>query len=77
MTNHHPLALQKDVFLRGEGDEYERRNSGAKGFVPLVRELSTLLSAGNVVLEIGCGSGQNLRELERLVPGIVCLGLDP
>ena len=29
------------------------------------------------MLEIGCGTGQNLVALEQRTPGIVCLGIDP
>lgn len=77
MTGQEPRPLQRDVFLAGEGDAYERRNVSAPGFAPLVDELAGLLSAGDVVLEVGCGAGQNLVELERRVPGIVCHGVDP
>jgi len=77
MTGPDSKPLQRDLFLSGEGDAYERRNVSTAGFAPLVDGLSRLLSEGDSVLEIGCGSGQNLVELERRVPGIVCHGVDP
>ncbi len=70
-------ALQRDIFLGGEGDAYESRNSNAQGKARVIDEISGRLSPGDVVLEIGCGAGQNLVALEERTPGIVCLGIDP
>lgn len=69
--------LQRDAFLGGEGDAYERRNLAAQGFEPLVSGLAKLLRSGDSVLEVGCGAGQNLRDLEKAVPGIICAGVHP
>lgn len=72
-----PDAGQRDAFLEGEGDAYEERNSASEPNRELLTYLAKYLRAGDAVLEVGCGSGQNLLALERLVPGISCSGIDP
>ncbi len=69
--------LQRDIFLGGEGDAYELRNSESNVNSLVIEEISGRLSPGDVVLEIGCGTGQNLVALEQRTPGIICLGIDP
>lgn len=71
-------APQRSVFLEGEGDAWEARNRSSSGLDDfLIDRLAQHLESGDSVLEIGCGSGQNLRKLERIVPGLLCSGLDP
>lgn len=72
-----PRTAQRDVFLDGEGDAYEERNSASEPNRELLTHLAKYLRAGDAVLEVGCGSGQNLIALQRLVPGIACHGIDP
>ena len=68
---------QRELFLASEGDAYEIRNEGVEPDRGILTHLASLLKPGHSVLEIGCGSGGNLRHLEGLVPGISCSGIDP
>lgn len=69
---------QKRAFFDGEGDAYAARNGASRGLDDLfIDRLARHLKAGDSVLEVGCGSGQNLRALEGLVPGLRCYGIDP
>lgn len=68
---------QRDVFLESEGDAYEDRNAQADADMSVLNYLVPHVQPGWHVLEIGCGAGQNLAALERLVPGISCFGIDP
>ena len=71
-------ASQRRTFLGGEGDAWEARNrtsEGLDGF--LIARLAQHLEPGDRVLEIGCGSGQNLRALDLHVPGLICYGIEP
>lgn len=77
MIERSPETSQRDVFLESEGDAYELRNVGAEPDRDFLGALAIMLQPGQSVLEIGCGSGGNLRYLERLVPGVSCSGLDP
>jgi len=77
MIESHDSPLQRDIFLGGEGDAYESRNSEAEGHPVLLDEVSSHLGPGDVVLEVGCGAGQNLVALEQRTSGIICLGVDP
>ncbi len=77
MVKAHATPLQRDIFLGGEGDAYESRNSDTDVNALVIEEIAGRLSPGDVVLEIGCGTGQNLVALEQRTPGIVCLGIDP
>lgn len=70
-------TVQRDVFMRGEGDSYQIRNPDATANEGVVRQLAAFLGHESAVLEIGCGAGQYLRALEQLVPGIACFGIDP
>jgi len=73
------MRTQRDIFLSGGGDAYERRNPDATGLDPaLLNRVARHLHSGDRVLEIGCGSGANLRALDELVSGeIQCFGCDP
>lgn len=71
-------APQRRAFLGGEGDAWEARNRTSEGLDgALVARLAQHLEPGDRVLEIGCGSGQNLRALDLHVPGLICHGIDP
>lgn len=71
-------APQRRAFLCGEGDAYEARNRTSEGLDAfLITRLVQHLESGDRVLEIGCGSGQNLRALDLHVPGLICHGIDP
>ena len=68
---------QRDIFLESEGDAYEDRNAKADADMSAINHLAPHVQPGWHVLEIGCGAGQNLVALERLVPSISCFGIDP
>lgn len=73
---------QRDVFLRGEGDAYFRRNAaayaaGQADTLPLaVSVVRSYLQPGAHVLEIGCANGLNLERLRRSA-GCRVSGIDP
>ena len=70
-------SIQRDVFFGGEGDAYDARNAHAEANLEVLRHLVPYLRPEGSVLEIGCGAGQNLAALERLMPDISCFGIDP
>lgn len=71
-------APQRRAFLGGEGDAWEARNRTSEGLdSALIARLAQHLEPGDRVLEIGCGSGQNLRALDLHVTGLICHGIDP
>lgn len=71
-------APQRRAFLGGEGDAWEARNRTSEGLDSfLIARLAQHLEPGDRVLEVGCGSGQNLRALDLHVPGLICHGIDP
>lgn len=67
------MSTQKSEFLRGEGDQWHKRNVGAAGPGDPLRELVATAIAAQLrgraapakVLEIGCGQGDNLATLRR------------
>ena len=64
------MTNQRDVFLQGEGDAYEQRNPESTGLDPaLLGRIARHLRPGDKALEIGCGSGANLRTLADLFGG--------
>lgn len=70
---------QKLVWWNSEADAYERRNPSAPGLDPSIIEvIARYVSAGDTILEVGCGSAANLRALEsRFLGQISCFGCDP
>ena len=72
------MNRQVQAFLAGEGDAYARRNPSAVGLEQgLLERIAMYLRPGSRVLEVGCGSGANLRTLDNLVAGLSCHGCDP
>jgi ubiquinone/menaquinone biosynthesis C-methylase UbiE len=74
--------MQEEAFLSGEGNAYHRRNQVV---LPSRQQWLALLSdvwdriplpEGKRILEIGCGSGENLAFLSRKY-GVDCYGLEP
>lgn len=63
----------------GEADAYERRNPNATGLQPRVLDaIAREVNPGDSILEVGCGSGANLRGIETRIQGrIACFGCDP
>lgn len=71
--------VQRDAFLSGEGDAYDRRNRSAQPPSPeLIRAITGRLPDGGELLEVGCGDGRLLRALgAHLGSSWRLSGLDP
>ncbi len=68
--------VQKEVFLKGEGDQYFRRNSVPAQERPEFSFYARYFEPGARVLEIGCSDGRNLELFHRLKK-IEGHGIDP
>ncbi len=64
------MSNQRDVFLLGEGDAYEQRNSESTGLSPaLLNRIARHPRSVDRALEIGFSLGANLRAFDGLVRG--------
>lgn len=74
------FMLQKDIFLKTEGDEWYKRNEKNlkkfKSFVD-VDQYIEFISNKNKVLEIGCASGKKLEYLHKKTTNKNLYGIDP
>lgn len=73
--------MQKEVFLRSEGDAYFKRaakqGSSISEYDAILAEIPALsLPRGTKILEIGCGDGARLKWLADHC-GFKCFGVDP
>jgi 2-polyprenyl-3-methyl-5-hydroxy-6-metoxy-1,4-benzoquinol methylase len=56
--------------------EIERINTFLGGHSVILNAIGSLAGKELTVLDVGCGSGDTLRVLERKIPGIKCVGID-
>jgi ubiquinone/menaquinone biosynthesis C-methylase UbiE len=75
------VSKQKDVFLASEGDAWYARNETALSerdwtSDPIVTSLGALAPRGARVLEVGCGEGSRLEQLQNR-HGFEVTGIDP
>lgn len=74
------MEKQKNVFLKGEGDEWYRRNEQAidnnKEHDPVIKLLDLYQIAPKSVLEVGCSNGWRLDAIQQKNNSI-CFGIDP
>ena len=70
--------IQREVFLRSEGDAWHERNREALGRRPYIvlAPLKSLQIQPKRILEIGCGNGHQLEQLRRAF-NVECHGIDP
>lgn len=73
------MSEATEQFWRGQfGDEYNRRNQGLveRNVTFFARALARVQHTVRDVLEFGCGTGQNLDALARLIPNVVTYGIE-
>lgn len=74
------MNVQKNVFLKDEGDAWFERNrvalSTKAGHDPVLKLIADLKLAPKHILEIGCADGWRLRALEASL-GATCSGVEP
>jgi ubiquinone/menaquinone biosynthesis C-methylase UbiE len=75
-------SRQKTVFSTGEGDAWYERNKEAMhnknaADDPVLEALRILALSPQTVLEIGCSNGWRLREMQAVLAGAACHGIDP
>lgn len=76
---------QKDIFLKGEGDQYYKRNKDKLGKLgkecendPIINILQSCRIKPNCILEIGCSDGWRLNALKKIYnDNVACFGIDP
>lgn len=67
---------QTAIFSCGEGDAWHSRNEYAKTNPIVVRELLSVKGNPQTIVEIGCGDGRYLHEMEKHY-ACHCIGYDP
>lgn len=70
------LERQSSAFSCGEGDAWHSRNEYAKLNPIVVRELLSIKSGPKTIVEIGCGDGRYLNEMQKHY-ACNCVGYDP
>jgi SAM-dependent methyltransferase len=68
---------QSAAFSSGEGDQYFERNKNAPMNYDLVRKLITIPCKPKTIVEIGCGYGRYLNEMQKHYHNSKCIGFDP
>lgn len=72
--------LQKEAFLAGEGDAWQRRNETLQPSASQLRQIASLapfIDQGSRVLEIGCSTGHNSHLLQQHIGTGEFYGIDP
>lgn len=65
-------------FWRGDfGDQYNQRNTGlVESYTAMWAKILARTESVESILELGCGTGQNLKAIQRLHPDIVVTGIE-
>lgn len=72
------MSADTQEFWQGEfGDEYARRNVGrVQANIALFARIMAMTDGVESILELGCGTGQNLVALRHLMPSVTLLGVE-
>jgi tRNA1(Val) A37 N6-methylase TrmN6 len=76
MTSTSDAELSRDAFLGGALQIWQPRRGYRAGVDPVLLAASVTASAGEAVLELGCGAGVVVLCLMRRVPGLTATGLE-
>jgi SAM-dependent methyltransferase len=70
------MKLQREIFRETEGDSWNKRNLAKPDYTDILSSLDKLRIVPRNVLEIGCGRGYCLAEIQN-VYGASISGIDP